>query len=150
MGRFPSSTIFNGRPSRSDSSFTSLSACDGLYISGQVYDVPKAMRLRFRVGRLECSDLEKEPRSHICPSPGLSSVRGQRSGCQRHAFRNGAVPVKLQFSIDHRRETTVRSRSLGACGRLYPPGVVRELPGPWRHRFRVGRLQRLPGLEKER
>ena len=35
-------------------------------------------------------------------------------------FRNGAVPVKLRFSINHRRETMVRSRSLGACGRLYP------------------------------
>ena len=37
----------------------------------------------------------------------------------RCVFRNGAVPVKFQFSINHRRETMVRSRSLGACGRLY-------------------------------
>ena len=36
------------------------------------------------------------------------------------AFRNGAVPVKLLFSMDHRRDTIVRSRSLGARGRLYP------------------------------
>ena len=42
------------------------------------------------------------------------------------AFRNGAVPVKLHFSIADRRDTIIRSRSLGACGRLYPPGVVRR------------------------
>ena len=69
---------------------------------------------------------------------------------KRHrVFRNGAVPVKLQFSIDHRRETTDRSRSLGAGSRLLSPSVVRERPGPSRLRFKVGRLQRLPGLEKE-
>ena len=52
----------------------------------------------------------------------------RRVRCLRRVrtFRNGAVPVKLHFSIADRRDTIIRSRSLGACGRLYPPGVVRR------------------------
>ena len=44
-------------------------------------------------------------------------------------FRNGAFAVKLLFSIDDRRDTIVRSRSLGACGWLYPPRRGGGVPG---------------------
>ena len=57
-------------------------------------------------------------------SSGTASRRGDTGGSP--TFRNGAVPVKLHFSIADRRDTIIRSRSLGACGRLYPPGVVRS------------------------
>ena len=52
--------------------------------------------------------------------------KGRSSRAWLWTFRNGAVPVKLHFSIADRRDTIIRSRSLGACGRLYPPGVVRR------------------------
>ena len=71
MARFPSSTIFGSRPSRLDLSVKSraLTPATGC-ISPVGHDVPKAMRLRFRAGRLECSDLEKQPQSRVRPSPG--------------------------------------------------------------------------------
>ena len=101
----------------------SLGACGRLYPPGVV-------RRSFRGHRGTGSGLDDCNASLVLRrnhDPGcvrrqaLASVRGQRGG-----FRNGAVPVKLHFSIADRRDTIIRSRSLGACGRLYPPGVVRR------------------------
>ena len=39
------------------------------------------------------------------------------------------IPVKHCFPIDERRDTIIRSRSLGASSRLHSPGVTQEFPG---------------------
>ena len=87
MGRFPSSTIFNRRPSRLDFSFTSSNACDGLHIPGRGSRSRRPSRLRFKVPRFQ--PLPALRRNH---DPGcvrrqaLASVRGRRSGRQRYAW----------------------------------------------------------------
>ena len=56
-------------------------------LSGVVQELPGPSRLRLRVGRLQHPPgLEKEPRSGCVRRQALASVRGQRNGCQLHAW----------------------------------------------------------------
>ena len=62
------------------------------------------------------------------------------------SFILGATIVARRLIV---REASAPAAGLIVREALLSPSVVRERPGPSRLRFRVGRLQRLPGLEKE-
>ncbi len=92
MGRFPSSTIFNRRPSRFAFSFTSFGACGGSDTARRVHDVPELMRLRFRIGRLEWLSVLRRSHDPGCVlRQALASVRGRRVGRQHRAWSR-AIP----------------------------------------------------------
>ena len=89
MGRSPSSTFFPRAITATRSFVREASApAASCILSGVVQELPGPSRLRLRVGRLQHPPgLEKEPRSGCVRRQALASVRGQRNGCQLHAWR---------------------------------------------------------------
>ena len=88
MGRSPSSTFFPRAITATRSFVREASApAASCILSGVVQEFPGPSRLRLRVGLLQHpSGLEKEPRSGCVRRQALASVRGQRNGCQLHAW----------------------------------------------------------------
>ena len=96
MGRLPSSSFFNRRSSRHDRSFAKP-RCLRLVVSPQAWWRSSRCHRGSGSGLADCNTFLVVRRNHdpACVlRQALASVRGQRGGCQLHAFRNGAVPVK--------------------------------------------------------
>ena len=88
MGRSPASAFFPRAITATRSFVREASApAASCILSGVVQELPGPSRRRLRVGRLQhLPGLEKEPRSGCVRRQALASVRGQRGGCQLHAW----------------------------------------------------------------
>ena len=87
---------------------------------------------------------------HIIQAP-ISSMRStgrrHRPGCTGHRFRNGAFAVKHLFPTSDHCDTILRSRSLGACGKLYPLRRGSGAPGAITAPAQGWAIATPPGLE---